>query len=70
MSVGTNYGSIGGDGTPEANWVGGTLALKQYIGTTVTQPKYLNFNSQYQGRYTLESDVLYFLGHGSSSNIS
>lgn len=70
LSVGTDYGSIGGNSTPEANWVGGTLSLNQYMGLTITKPTYSSFNSQYQGRYTLESDVLYFLGHAASDHIA
>lgn len=69
LSVGTDYGSIGGNSVPEANWVGGTLTLNQYIGSTVTAPTYSNFNSQYSGRYTLESDALYFLGHAATDHI-
>lgn len=70
LSVGTDYGSIGGNSTPEANWVGSTLTLNGYTGSTVIAPTYTSFNSKVSGRYTLESDVLYFLGHASSDNIS
>lgn len=70
LSVGTDYGSIGGNSVPEASWVGGTLTLNQYIGSTVTAPTYSSFNSQYLGRYTLESDVLYFLGHAATDHIA
>ena len=69
LSVGTNFGSIGGNSTPEANYVGGTLSLSNYIGRTVIAPQYASFNSTYQGRYALESDVLYFLGHADSQKI-
>lgn len=70
LSVGTDYGSIGGNSTPEANWVGSTLTLNGYTGSTVVAPTYTSFNSKVLGRYTLESDVLYFLGHASSDNVS
>lgn len=70
LSVGTDYGSLGGNSTPEANWVGGTLKLNGYTGSTVVQPTYESFNSQVLGRYTLESDVLYFLGHADSDHIA
>lgn len=69
-SVGTNYGSIGGDSTPEATWVSGTFGLKRdYMGSLNTRPTYDNLNATYVGRKVLESDVLYFLGHASSSSI-
>lgn len=69
LSVGTDFGNIGGNSTTEATWVGSTLLLEKYIGSTITIPTYSKLTAQYQGRYVLESDILYFLGHAASDRI-
>lgn len=69
FSVGTDYGSGNGNSTPEATWVKNTLFWEGYTTSLATQPKYVDFNLQNSGRYKLESDVLYFLGHADSSKI-